>query len=162
MARLRFRPHHFLCSLGFQGKGYSDGFTANMDRIVNGRLRAPGGDAVEIEVIRHTDDICAPCPKRQDTSCQNQTEIAALDRQHLAALDLRYGQILSWGAAQALIRRKIRPRDLPTICAGCQWLSLGLCESALRELHDRLDTEDDGVRPLSAPLKNTARKNRAK
>ena len=31
---LRYRPHHFLCSLGFEGKGYSDAFTANMEAIV--------------------------------------------------------------------------------------------------------------------------------
>ena len=38
---IRFRPHHFLCSLGFEGKGYSEAFTANMTGIVMGRLRAP-------------------------------------------------------------------------------------------------------------------------
>lgn len=161
MTKLRFRPHHFLCSLGFQGKGYSDGFTANMDAIVNGRLRADGGDQVEIEVIRHTDDICCPCPKRIDTKCQNQEGIEALDRQHLTALDLRYGQTLTWGEAEATIRRKVRPRDLNTICAGCQWLSYGLCETALRDLHDRLDLEDDGVRPL-APSSQKAAQEQAK
>mgnify|MGYP003549100712 CR=1 FL=1 len=48
---VRYRPHHFLCSLGFQGKGYSDGFTANMSAIVMGRLRADGGDETVIEVM---------------------------------------------------------------------------------------------------------------
>ena len=59
---LLFRPHHFLCSLGFQRAGYSDGFTENMTEIVVGRLRAEDGDSVEIEVISATDDICDPCP----------------------------------------------------------------------------------------------------
>ena len=62
---LRYRPHHFLCSLGFEGKGYSDAFTANMDAIVMGRLRASGGDAIEIRVVGAADDICGPCPKRR-------------------------------------------------------------------------------------------------
>ena len=49
---LRYRAHHFLCSLGFQGKGYSEVFTANMTAIVMGRLRTPAGDATEIDKIR--------------------------------------------------------------------------------------------------------------
>lgn len=27
---VRYRPHHFLCSLGYEGKGYSEAFTDNM------------------------------------------------------------------------------------------------------------------------------------
>ena len=42
---VRFRPHQFLCSLGFEGKDYSDAFTANMTAIVLDQLRGPGGDA---------------------------------------------------------------------------------------------------------------------
>ena len=37
---LKFRPHHFLCTLGFQGKGYSPGFVANFQAIAD-RLRGP-------------------------------------------------------------------------------------------------------------------------
>lgn len=121
-----------------------------MHQIVVEGLRAPGGGATRIEVIRQTDDICGPCPKRNDTRCQNQEGIEALDRQHLAALGLRYGQVLTWGEAQETIRRKVRPRDLDRICDGCQWLQYGMCEAALRDLHDRLDSDaPDGVRPIS-------------
>ena len=56
---VRYRPHHFLCSLGFEGKGYSPEFTANMAAIVMGRVRAPQGDATVIEVADGFDDICA-------------------------------------------------------------------------------------------------------
>ena len=96
-----FRPHHFLCSLGFQGKGYSDAFTANMSGIVIDRLRAPGGDDTVIEVTGATDDICAPCPKRRDTLCTEQDKIAALDRRHARALGLFVGSTLTWGRSQA-------------------------------------------------------------
>ena len=41
--------HHFLCALGFAGKGYCDSFTASMAAIMD-RSRAPGGGAVQIEV----------------------------------------------------------------------------------------------------------------
>ena len=137
MARdlVTFRPHHFLCSLGFQGKGYSDDFTANMSGIVVDRLRAPGGDDTVIEVTGATDDICAPCPKRRDTLCTEQDKIAALDRRHARALGLFVGSTLTWGDAKRRIVKRVPPGSLATLCAGCQWLELGLCEKALSELH---------------------------
>ena len=134
-APLRYRPHHFLCSLGFGGKGYSDAFTANMSAIVEGRLRASGGDAVMIEVVGGSDDICAPCPKRRGPSCEAQARIAALDARHARALGLFVGTRLSWGAAKARIAARVPPGALRQLCAGCQWLELGLCEAALADLH---------------------------
>ena len=136
MARpLQFRPHHFLCSLGFRGAGYSDGFTENMTEIVVGRLRAEGGDAEEIEVIGATDDICGPCPKRRGHLCTDQTKIAALDLSHSKVLGVRPGDRLTWGQAKARIKSLVKPGDLETVCAGCQWLELGYCEESLTNLH---------------------------
>ncbi|WP_232820648.1 DUF1284 domain-containing protein [Thalassobius sp. I31.1] len=134
-APLQFRPHHFLCSLGFQGKGYSDDFTANMVQIVEKGLRAPGGDDQQIEVVRNTDDICSPCPKRRGLRCSNQDGIEKLDKAHLRALKLDYGQVITWGEAQKRIRKHVAPEGLQVICAGCQWLQYGMCEAAVRELH---------------------------
>ena len=101
---LRYRPHHFLCSLGFEGKGYSDAFTENMAAIVIGRLRAPGGDSVEIEVVGTTDDICAPCPKRQNALCNDQSKIDRLDKAHARALRIDTGDRLTWSDALTRIR----------------------------------------------------------
>ena len=132
---LRFRPHHFLCALGFAGRGYSDAFTDNMDQIVTGTLRAPGGDATEIAVVGAADDICAPCPRRRGALCEAQAKIETIDARHATALGLRAGDRLTWGAAKARIRANIAPGDLATLCDGCQWLRLGLCEAALSRLH---------------------------
>ena len=132
---IRFRPHHFLCALGFQGRGYSDTFTANMADIVQGRLRAAGGDATPITVVGANDDICAPCPKRRGHLCTSQEKIATLDARHAHALGLRPGDRLTWGEARARIRANVQPGALAHLCKGCEWLSLGLCETALRTLH---------------------------
>ena len=131
---LRYRPHHFLCSLGFEGKGYSDAFTANMTAIVVGRLRAAGGDATEIQVVGATDDICAPCPKRRGRACTSEPKIKALDRAHAAALKLDPRERLTWGEAKARIRANVPPGSLRTLCAGCEWAPYGLCEAALTRL----------------------------
>ncbi|MCX7646433.1 MAG: DUF1284 domain-containing protein [Rhodobacteraceae bacterium] len=132
---VRFRPHHFLCALGFVGKGYSDRFTANMAAIVEGRLRAPGGAATAIEVVGRLDDICAPCPRRAGALCSVQAKIDRLDAAHAAALGLAPGDRIRWGEALARIRARVRPGDLARLCAGCEWLELGLCEAALARLH---------------------------
>ncbi|MGH1412204.1 MAG: DUF1284 domain-containing protein [Pelagimonas sp.] len=134
---IRFRPHHFLCSLGFQGEGYSDAFTANMRAIVMGRLRAPGGRDTKIKLTGFADDICGPCPKRQGRLCTNQQSIAQLDRAHAAALNLKPHEVLTWDEALTRIKDNVPPGSLSTICAGCQWLEYGLCEDALQRLHDQ-------------------------
>ncbi len=135
MTAIKYRPHHFLCSLGFQGKGYSDGFTANMSQIVDDTLRSPGGDETEIEVVGHTDDICAPCPKRRGALCEEQDKIAALDARHARALGLFVGTQISWAEAKRRMVKRVPPGSLTTLCSGCQWLELGYCELALNELH---------------------------
>jgi len=132
---VRYRPHHFLCSLGFQGKGYSEAFAANMATIVMGRLRAAGGMDTVIEVTGATDDICAPCPKKRGLACTSQAKITRLDTAHAAALGLAPGDRITWGQALARIRAQVRPGDLARLCAGCDWLQDGMCETALAALH---------------------------
>lgn len=133
---LQFRPHHFLCALGYRGEGYSDNFTANMTKIVAEGLKADGGDSTVIEVIGATDDICGPCPKRRGELCTDQPKIAALDLAHSKALGVRAGDQLTWGQAKARIRSLVKPGELAQLCSGCQWLSLGYCEESLKELHE--------------------------
>lgn len=133
---VRFRPHHFLCALGFQGKGYSPDFTANMAAIVTDRLRAEGGDAVPVTVTAGFDDICAPCPRNGGARCSQQDKIDRLDAAHAAALSLAPGDTVTWGEAKARIRARIAPGSLATLCAGCEWQPLGMCEAALSRLHD--------------------------
>lgn len=132
-APIRFRPHHFLCALGFEGKGYSEDFTANMAAIVDARLRAPGGSDVQIEVTATADAICAPCPSRRGAGCVSADRIARLDAAHARALGLAAGDRISWAAAQARMRA-LPSGILQDICAPCQWLALGMCEAALARL----------------------------
>ena len=131
---LRYRPHHFLCSLGFRGKGYSDAFTTNMSAVVHG-LRAPGGDRTVIEIVGDADAICAPCPRRRGTGCEVDPRIARLDAAHSRALGLAPGERITWGAALERIVERVAPGELSRLCAGCQWLDAGYCEAALSDLH---------------------------
>ena len=107
-----------------------------MTALVSAGLRAEGGDATPIEITRTADAICAPCPSRRGEGCEAQARIDRLDSAHAAALRLKAGDRLTWGEARARIRRHVRPGDLGSLCAGCQWLALGLCETALATLHE--------------------------
>lgn len=133
---VRFRPHHFLCAIGFEGKGYSGEFTENMAAIVLDRLRAKGGEATPMRVVGQTDDICAPCPKRRGRLCTNQQGISRLDRAHALALKFEPHEELTWGDALARIRENVMPGDLSKLCGSCRWLDYGMCEAALQRLHD--------------------------
>ena len=125
-----FRPHHFLCSLGYQGKGYSSDFVENYDQIAL-LLRAKGGDSAQIQVVKHTDDICSACPHQRGLLCATQEKISSLDDRHKKALNLEIGETLSWGDAKKRIREKISNEVFHEICEGCQWKNLGICEEAL-------------------------------
>ncbi|WP_204114772.1 DUF1284 domain-containing protein [Shimia biformata] len=131
---IRFRPHHFLCALGFRGEGYSDAFTRNMAEVVNRRLRGENGDEETITVTIHADTLCGPCPERRGQSCVKADKIARLDKAHAHALGLGDGDRLTWGDAKARIAEAVAPEDLDQLCQGCQWLSLGYCKAAIAGL----------------------------
>jgi hypothetical protein len=132
---LAFRPHHFLCALCFQGKGYSPAFIHNFKDIME-TLNAVSGDAVPIQVVCETDSICAPCPNRMQKTCVTEKKIIALDLAHANALKIVAHETITWGQAKQRIKTNINLENFQTICASCNWKSLGLCENSLRAFLD--------------------------
>ena len=131
---LTFRPHHFLCALGFSGKGYSPSFVRNFAKIVK-RLRGEGGDGTPILVTASVDHVCAPCPLRRDNLCVQQEKITTLDTRHATTLGWEAGQTYTWGDAKE--RLKTLDEDaFHRICAGCSWKDAGLCLGALNRLKE--------------------------
>lgn len=133
MSKLHFRPHHFLCTLAFEGKGYSEEFVQNYTQIVE-RI----SDETEIQVVDSADSICAPCPNREGSGCIAGEKIGLLDEQHSLILGLKSGDEVTWGEAQKLIADQMRVEDFHRACAPCSWKSMGVCESALKKLKVRL------------------------
>ena len=129
---IAFRPHHFLCTLCFQGKGYSPDFIRNYKKIVK-ELKSDEGDKTPIVVTSVTDSICAPCPNKQDLLCKTQAKITALDEAHAAVLALQAGEHLTWGEAKQRIKEKMTLADFHKICEPCSWKSYGLCETVLTD-----------------------------
>ncbi len=132
MAKLEFRPHHFLCTLGFEGKGYSPEFVANYQGIADSLRRSgAAGDQVEIHVVESTDSICEPCPNRQGALCATQDKIETLDRAHARVLGLKSGDVLTWGEAKRRVAARFTDEAFDRACEPCGWKALGYCRAAL-------------------------------
>jgi len=129
-----------LCSIGWQGRGYSPDFTENMNAIVLARLRADPQTPVIFTVM--ADSICGPCPSRRGMGCVSDERISRLDSRHASALGIRSGQRMSWAEAQDRATTRLQPRDLGRICTGCQWLDLGICQSSLAKLQSHQHSSD--------------------
>lgn len=134
---LKFRPHHFLCTLAYQGSGYSPEFVESYNQIA-ARLRESGeaGDLVQIEVVERTDSICEPCPSKRDHLCEMQEKIEKLDRAHAKVLSLRGGDVLTWGEAKDRIAENFTDEAFEASCAPCSWKPLGICKPKLQALRE--------------------------
>ena len=58
--RIPVRPHHGMCLAYFIGKGYSEGFSAHMEKM----LHILEQD-VSIRLVVSLDEICSACPNHQ-------------------------------------------------------------------------------------------------
>ncbi len=131
--KIKFRPHHFLCAVGYEGKGYSAGFIKNFTRIMR-ILNSENGDNTIIKVVSKLDDVCYSCPHNSGTNCKEQAKIEALDEAHRKILKLNIGETLTWGDAKNRIKKYMTIENHHIACAKCEWLKYGMCERKLRDL----------------------------
>ncbi|HUX80489.1 MAG TPA: DUF1284 domain-containing protein [Alphaproteobacteria bacterium] len=131
--KLSFRPHHFLCTLGFQGKGYSPEFIENYTQIVEALQE---NEELPIEVVVGADSICEACPHQEKGKCTTEEKIQKLDSHHSQILSIRSGDVMTWKRGKELLREHMTIEAFHKACEGCQWKSLGVCEDSLRKLHD--------------------------
>ncbi|MCL2236294.1 MAG: DUF1284 domain-containing protein [Defluviitaleaceae bacterium] len=122
---MRLRPHHLLCTQGYEGKGYSDGFVENMDAIT-GRLR--GNKEVAVEIVFSTDDICAKCPLMMgEDLCETNEKVKSMDRKIVDYFGISeksyvYNHIVS------RINSEMTPAIMNDICGGCEWYPTSACK----------------------------------
>jgi len=127
---IELRPHHLLCTLGYEGKGYDDAFVAHMDSIT-GRLRK-GGKLI-IKIVNSTDDICAKCPnKLGDDLCEKNEAIKAHDKRVFDALGLSERNY-DYESLKSLMRSKVSGESLCDLCGECMWLPLTNCRRLILE-----------------------------
>ncbi|MBS0271148.1 MAG: DUF1284 domain-containing protein [Proteobacteria bacterium] len=131
--KISFRPHHFLCTLGFQGKGYSPGFVQNYWQIV---IALHQNEELPIQVVQHVDSVCGLCPYNGNGVCATEEKIQTLDLRHSQILGISPGDHLTWKEAKERIKKQMTLQAFHKACQGCQWKSCGVCETALRELRE--------------------------
>lgn len=118
---LPLRPHHGLCMAFFQGKGYSDGFTA---ALASRLLELEGTDRLVLLTVG-TDAVCAPCPHNCGGICNAADKVASYDRHVLNRCGLEEHAVLPFSAFTRLVQERILDAGVRReICGSCQWDSL--------------------------------------
>ncbi|WP_214626845.1 DUF1284 domain-containing protein [Paenibacillus agaridevorans] len=130
MGAIALRGHHLLCLLGYRGKGYSDGFCANMTGIYETLRLHP---ETVIEVIDGPDDICRAFPSDQPSHCRNDS-VYRKDRDILAQVGLAIGSRSSWSGVLSKVASNVGPDDIRTLCSDCRWEPYGLCKEGVAHI----------------------------
>ena len=121
-----------MCTLGFQGMGYSPRFSENFTKI---KAQLTNDPETLIQFKSQLDVVCAPCPHNLgDGRCASQSKIQKLDDRHQTILQLEPGRSMTWQAALKRIKTHMTVEEFHRACEGCEWKSLGVCERALKSL----------------------------
>lgn len=113
----KIRAHHGMCVAFFQGKGYSDEFTAHMSEIIHRLEHHP-----TIRISTQTDAICEKCPNNQRGICEAESKVAEYDRQVLKRCGLSDGMIIPYADfKKAVYENILLPGKREEICGNCQW-----------------------------------------
>ena len=114
----KLRPHHILCIMFFEGKGYSEDFVENM-YAVKERL---SDNLQQIIPTVNEDIICTVCPNNNNGVCVSQEKVCGFDRK---VLDLcgaaENTPILLSEITDSAIKNIIEKNLLKTVCGSCEW-----------------------------------------
>jgi hypothetical protein len=115
------RPHHLVCLLSFQGKGYSEVFVSKTSKIIETMKTAPKKKLVS--VINGCDDICEYCPKNSHSLCKDEDKVSDLDAKFSQKLNFFEGNILSLNDIKERVKI-LSVEEFCEICSGCCWFCI--------------------------------------
>ena len=116
-------PHHGMCLAYFKGEGYSNGFSAHMQEMLD--IFQKGA---KIQLHADTDEICSACPNNEKGCCSSFSLVEAYDNAVLELCGLENGQIMEFDDFTDIVQKKILASGKrKEICGNCQWNSI--CES---------------------------------
>ena len=117
------RPHHGMCLAYFKGEGYSNGFSAHMQEMLD--IFQKGA---KIQLHADTDEICSACPNNEKGCCSSFSLVEAYDNAVLELCGLENGQSMDFDDFTDVVQKKILASGKrKEICGNCQWNSI--CES---------------------------------
>lgn len=95
------RPHHGMCLAYFKGEGYSNGFSAHMQEMLD--IFQKGA---KIQLHADTDEICSACPNNEKGCCSSFSLVEAYDNAVLELCGLRMDRSWNLMILQMLFKRK--------------------------------------------------------
>lgn len=114
-----FRPHHGLCTQFYEGKGYSQDFTNQMDAVMNA---IASNKELTITLHSDTDILCEHCPNNVHGSCKTYEKVADYDQAVLAYCQLKNGDTIPISSFLSNVRQEIINKNrLKDICSDCTW-----------------------------------------
>ncbi|MBQ9816510.1 MAG: DUF1284 domain-containing protein [Proteobacteria bacterium] len=119
MIPIHLRPHHGLCLLTFEGRGYCPEFVTQMAHLKNLLNRTP---KTHLILTLQCDDLCHYCPHRTGNHCDSSLP-EKIDQNVLSLTGLKAGQSITWNELRAMTRQ-ILSNNLNSCCSGCEWLSI--------------------------------------
>lgn len=137
MSRL-LRAHHVLCTTLFEGKGYSSGFCAGMEKKVRQLREHPDMPLLAVCV---PDEICQNCPNltKQNTCSSEKNQIVQKDEWVCQVLRLQKDKIYTYREMQLRAKKYLDKQSFDKICGSCKWNKQGLC--SYEKLMQRLPEE---------------------
>lgn len=111
------RPHHGMCLAYFEGKGYSEGFSAHMQEM----LELFEKD-VPVFLTVAADEICSACPDNEAGCCKSAAQVAEYDRDVLKLCDLKEGMEINFSDFVQIVQKQILSAGRRAeICRECRW-----------------------------------------
>ena len=95
------RPHHGMCLAYFKGEGYSNGFSAHMQEMLDIFQK---GAKIQLHV--DTDEICSACPNNEKGCCSSFSLVEAYDNAVLELCAWRMDRLWNLMILQMLFKRK--------------------------------------------------------
>ena len=113
------RPHHGMCFLFYEGKGYSEDFTDHMGRIIRQMEEDPG----QIVTLKaETDIVCEHCPNNVSGTCTSSDKVARYDRAVLEECGFNEGDKIPYSQFKSRVNECIISAGVRSkICGDCTW-----------------------------------------
>jgi hypothetical protein len=111
------RPHHALCALFFEGKGYSQVFIENMKAFLADPTRM-------LQITSGCDALCQACPHNLNGLCDEETKVSLFDRRTLnltGALLQAEQPMPLYEFCQIVYDGILQQGLLAEVCGECEW-----------------------------------------
>ncbi|MFR4352056.1 MAG: DUF1284 domain-containing protein [Roseburia sp.] len=121
-----FRAHHILCTLLYEGEGYSGAFCENMTAIVE-HLR--GNLDENLHLVAKSDRICAGCPNcvEPEHCALENNSVVDKDRGVMRQLGLEENAVYTYRELCKKALDGMTEDFFEESCGTCDWRRRGLC-----------------------------------